>query len=71
MTPELIAYAKKIVIERGITESQMTAGIMGAVLKEAIRRMDRAIQKLQDRPAAMDQFCNDVAAKIHAEVNHG
>ncbi len=68
-TKELIAYAAKIVKERGITEATMTKEVMGEVLKECIRRMDRAVAKLQDKRAAMDQFCESVAADIHAELN--
>ena len=45
LTPELIAYAKAIVKERGIKQADMTEEIMGDVLKEAVRKMDEAIDK--------------------------
>jgi hypothetical protein len=52
ITPELANYAKKIVAERGIAQADMTKEIMGEVLREAMRRMDRATTRfLEDKQA--------------------
>ena len=52
MTPELINYAKQIVAERAIPQANMTKEIMGDILKEAIKRMDKAMTRYLESPSA-------------------
>ena len=52
ITPELIKYAKAIVAERGIAQTDMTKEIMGDILKEALRRMDKAITRYVESKTA-------------------
>ena len=50
MTPELIAYAKKIVAERNISQDSITPALMGEILKEARNRMTKAVNKFYSDP---------------------
>ena len=60
ITPELLNYAKKIVAERGITQAVMTKEIMGDVLKEAIRRMDRTMTRYLESTEAQSCLAQGV-----------
>lgn len=60
ITPELINYAKTIVAERGITQSEMTHEIMGDVLREAMHRMDEAVTRFAENKDAKSAFAEAI-----------
>ena len=53
---DLANYAKSIVRERGISQAEMTKEIMGDILKEAMRRIDRAVTRYIESPDAQSAF---------------
>jgi ubiquinone biosynthesis protein COQ9 len=60
MTPELVNYARSIVLERGIKKENMTPELMGEVLQEALKRMDKAVSRFLASEAAQAAFAKAV-----------
>jgi ubiquinone biosynthesis protein COQ9 len=60
MTPELINYARSIALERGIKKENITPELMGEVLQEALKRMDKAVSRFLASEAAQAAFAKAV-----------
>jgi hypothetical protein len=60
MTPELINYARTIALERGIKKEDMSPELMGDILQEALRRMDKAVSRFLASEAAQAAFAKAV-----------
>jgi ubiquinone biosynthesis protein COQ9 len=60
MTLELVNYARSIALERGIKKEDMTPELMGEVLQEALKRMDKATSRFLASEAAQAAFAKAV-----------
>lgn len=69
ITPELKAHMIAIAIERGFVSEPMTPEQTASVMREALRRIDCALERVQDSPRLQSQFFAAVYHKIHANNN--
>ena len=68
-TNELTAYAAAIVMERGITENQMTPALMGEILTEALARMDKLVMEVTEaRTYRAREFFRPFSAAVYVET---
>jgi len=68
VTKEMQAYMTEIVKERGITQETFTKEVCGDVMKEAVRRMDRAISRAKQSETFYHNFTSVLYLKIVARA---
>lgn len=66
LTPELKAHVVQYVIQRGITEDQITPEILGDALKASLNKMDQAVIKVMDSRKIQNVFMEDIYTTIRA-----